>query len=414
MPSYNKSRLAAPRKIFLGIFASVALLISAATLSPVSAQMRSDSGLGDQWRVNSIARLMAGLPPMHPAHVDIARTDSWKAHATAMQASWKKVNGERISAIATWRDAAISNPKECPVGKTLLYPFAGPDFFNAWWMFPGCETFVLFGLEHIGEVPNIEKMNKRSVDRLMSDVRAATSDFFDRNYFITENMSRQLHTGYLRGVVPLVMISMAVSGLDILRIVPNNIAPGPRTGGGRSLRALRGVTIEFTVPGSGVVRRVHYFSGDATDSGLSRYPEFLNFIRKQAPTTTFLKSASYLLHSKEFSAVRDTILDVSGFLVQDDSGMPYGQLTARNWQVKLYGRYDTPIPPFQSAFQPALAKAYAEQKPDKLPFTFGYQFHDYRDERSNVMVARGPAVDRVAAGDANRGMSLRSSGKLDR
>ena len=77
-------------------------------------------------------------------------------------------------------------------------------------------------------------------------------------------------------------------------------------------------------------------------------------------------------------------------------------------------RYDVPIPPFQYAYQPALAKAYAEQKPDKLPFTFGYQFHDYRDERSNVMVARGPVVEQRAGGDANRGMSLRSSGKLDR
>jgi hypothetical protein len=376
--------------------------------------MRSDAGLGDQWRVNSVARLMAGLPPMHPAHLDIARTDSWKAHAAAMGAAWKKVNAERISAMYAWRDTAISNPKECPVGKTLLYPFAGPDFFNAWWMFPGCETFVLFGLEHIGEVPNIEKMNKRSVDRLMNDVRAATTDFFDRNYFITENMTRQLHTANLRGVVPLVMISMAVSGLDILRIVPNNIAAsGPRTSG-KSLRVLRGVTIEFRVPGSAVVRKVHYFSGDATDGGLTRYPEFLAFIRQQAPATTFLKSASYLLFSKEFSAVRDAILDVSSVLVQDDSGMPYNLLVARNWQVKLYGRYDTPIPPFQYAYQPALAKAYAEQNPEKLPFTFGYQYHDYRDERSNVMVARGPAVERAASGDANRGMSLRSSGKLDR
>ena len=56
-------------------------------------------------------------------------------------------------------------PPGCPVGKTLLYPFAGPDFFNAWWMFPECETFVLFGLEHIGEVPNVEGMNPRQQER---------------------------------------------------------------------------------------------------------------------------------------------------------------------------------------------------------------------------------------------------------
>src|SRR6202000_1499519 len=101
--------------------------------------------------------------------------------------------------------------------------FAGPDFYNAWWMFPDCENFVLFGLEHIGEVPDIEAMAPRQQQQLFADVRAASADFFDRNYFITENMTRQLRTAQLRGVLPLMMISMAQSGLDILRVVPLDI-----------------------------------------------------------------------------------------------------------------------------------------------------------------------------------------------
>jgi hypothetical protein len=416
-----------------GIITAAALVASSAA----RAQMRADADLGAQWRMNSVARFMAGLPPIYPAHMALAQSDAWQAHATAMQAAMKKIGQERVAAMETWRNSAIS--PRCPAGTTLLYPFAGPDFLNAWWLFPDCETFVLFGLEHIGEVPDIEAMTPLQRERLLADVRAATADFFDRNYFITENMTRQLRTAQLRGVLPLMMISMAVSGLDILRIVPLDIAPRAPEGGmlhtsaaaderppgtvrppasrprGRGLRALKGVTIEFMQPGSGVVRRLHYLSGDATDRGLARYPEFLAYIRSLAPTTTFLKSASYLLHGRDFVQLRNALLEVSGYLVQDDSGLPYAMLAARGWRMQLYGRYGVPIPPFERDFQPVLYRAYGEQKPERLPFVFGYQYHDYRDERSNVMVGRGPAVATQAAGSEGlRGVSLKSSTRLDR
>lgn len=435
MPCPNKSRTAAPWKIIPGILAFLAAMTLAASVaaapkrssvSSVTAPesgLRSDFDLGAQWRFNSVARMMAGLPPLSPAHFELAETEVWKTHATAMQASWQKLKAGRVTAMASWRDAAIS--PTCPVGKTLLYPFSGPDFFNAWWMFPDCETFVLFGLEHLGDSPNLEAMNPKQFARLLTDVRAATSDFIDRNYFITENMARQLHTAQLRGVVPLVMISMAISGLDILRVVPLKLerasatvaVAGSGSGkGGRSLRPqLRGVSIEFRAPGSPVVRRMQYFSADVTDDGLTRYPELLAYFRSLGPTTTFLKSASYLLHNKEFNQIRETILDVSGFLVQDDSGVPYTTLAQRGWQVRLHGRYDVPIPPFERAFQAPLASAYKEQSPDVLPFTFGYQYHDARDQRSNVMVARGPARDGSRKTlDSSKDVVLRTSGRIGR
>lgn len=416
MHSNKKSRLT--RRWFSVRHVLTAILTLLAAIAPPAAfaQLRVDLDLGAQWRVNSTARLMAGLPPMHPAHIEFAQSDGWKEHAAAMQASWGKVTEGRVAAMAAWRNTAIS--PACPMGKTLLYPFSGPDFFNAWWLFPDCETFVMFGLEHIGEVPDIEAMGVRQVSRMIADVRTATADLFGRNYFITENMARQLYTANLRGVVPLVMISMALSGLDILRLRPLVLPAGPlpASTSGRPLRKLKGVTIEFRMPGNPVIRQLHYFSVDATDRGLAPYPAFLEFVRKLGPATTFIKSASYLLHGREFSRLRTALLDASGFLVQDDSGLPYAMLTARGWQVRLHGRYDMPIPPFQRAFQGALYRAYSEQRPDPLPFTFGYQFHDYRDERSNAMVGIGPSPEKRAEIEENAGkrVALRASGRLTR
>lgn len=397
--SRNEGRHAAMLSMFRAV--SLPLLLSLGLAAPVQAQLRADSDLGAQWRVNSSARLLAGLPPTVPGQVDIAETEAWREHSAAMKAGWERMKGGQVAAMTAWRDAAIS--PTCPLGKTLLYPFSGPDFFNAWWLFPDCETFVMFGLEHIGEVPDVEAIPEKQRERLLADVRAATTDFFERNYFITENMSRQLHTAHLRGVVPLVAISMAVAGVDILRIVPNNLPRTPAPAAkGRPMRQLKGVTIEFRSHTAPTVRRLHYFSVDVTDKGLAHHPEFLPWLRALGQTTTFIKSASYLLHGREFRQMRETLLDLSGFLVQDDSGLPFSSLMARGWQVRLHGKYDVPIPPFQRAFQTALDQAYRTQAPAPLPFVFGYQYHDARDERSNVLVGRRVAPARPGrAADAS-------------
>lgn len=396
-----------------------AVLLAVAPLAPsVQAQpLRTDLNLGAQWRVNSTARLISGMPPMYSAHVDFAQTEAWKEHSAFMRSAWARMNEKQVAAMLAWRDSAIS--KTCPLGKTLLYPFSGPDFFNAYWLFPDCETFVMWGLEHSGDVPDIEKMNEPQLVRMMADVRSATTDFFDRNYFITENMSRQLRTAQLRGVVPLFMISMALSGVDILRVRPYEFPAMVRTVAlprGRPMRQLKGITIEFRAPGSPAVRQVHYFTVDVTDHGLGFYPEFTALVRSFGPTTTFIKSASYLLHGHEFRQIRTALLDVSGFLVQDDSGLPYAMLESRGWKMQLYGRYDVPIPPFQGAFQVALDRAYKSQLSSPLPFTFGYQFHDYRDERSNVMVGQRPlqtaqaqVLQQQTARPRSKGLALRSS-----
>ncbi len=381
----NKSRVAA---LLAPAFSLVLALFASA--APAQA-LRSDSDLGAQWRINSTAKLLAGLAPMTPAHIEYAETDAWKAHSAHMKAAWQKMNQKQVAAMTSWRDSAVS--KTCPVGKTVLYPFSGPDFFNAYWLFPDCETFVMFGLEHVGDIPDIERMSEAQFVRMLADVRTATTDFFGRNYFITENMSRQLRTAQLRGVIPLFMIPMALSGVDILRIRPFEFPATLRTVAsprGRPMRQLQGITIEFRSPGSPVTRRVHYFTVDVTDTGLSHYPEFLSYVRSLGPTTTFIKSASYLLHSNEFRNIRSALLDVSGFLVQDDSGLPYPMLEARGWKMNLYGTYGVPIPPFQRAFQVSLDRAYKSQSTSPLPFSFGYQFHDHRDERSNVMVGPRP------------------------
>ena len=103
------------------------------------AQEAAGADTGQVSRLDSISRLMAGLPPSFPAHVSLARTREWRSHSRAIRSSWSRVRDGQLMAITAWRDTEI--PRQCPVGPTLLYPFSGPDFANAYIFFPGCKYF---------------------------------------------------------------------------------------------------------------------------------------------------------------------------------------------------------------------------------------------------------------------------------
>lgn len=379
--------------------ATAVFLLSVVAPRIVAAQGVSTPDRHSSARIDSIARLLAGLPPTSPEHANLAKTDAWKTHSEAIQASWYKVrDGQRV-ALKAWRDAEI--PKGCPVGQTVLYPFSGPDFLNVHWLFPDCANIVMFGLEGIGAVPDIEMMTEKNFTNLLLNVRGFMFNLFVRNYFVTDTMLKNIRKDRLRGIVPVFMVTMALSGVEVLGVTPLDppvpLIKSPQAASGQAdalpkervrKRKLRGVMIDFRQPGSTQVQHLKYFSLDATDKAMADYPEFLDYLRALAPTTTLIKSASYLLHGNEFSRLRDVILDASVFLVQDDTGLPYGRLRKRGWEIAVYGTYQVPIPPFQGAYQKSLAAAYEKQKPRPLPFRFGYQLISKQENRSNLMIAR--------------------------
>ena len=382
----------------LAVLASLVFLGGGPVSGALAGQTQSDTNRDWQLRVNSTARLIAGLAPTHPDHMAIAERPEWKAHSVKLQASWAWLRDQQIAPLTVWRNGAV--PRTCPVGNTLLYPFSGPDFFNAYWLFPNCETYVLFGLEPIGTPPAIEKMNEAQLTRLLTDVREAMANLLARNYFITSKMDKQMQAEELNGVVPIIMISMALAGVEVLQISPMTLrhaAKGTTDSTVRPRRKLKGVTIVFRKPGAPVPQRINYFSVDASNVGMARYPQFGDYLRGLAPTTTLIKSASYLLHVAEFKRLRNVLLDVSGFLVQDDTGVPYTMLTKRGWQLNVYGRYEVPIPPFERRYQPKLAEVYSTANPAPLAFRFGYR-RSFGDDRSNVMVGQRIPPRRVGSG----------------
>ena len=116
-----------------------------------------------------------------------------------------------------------------------------------------------------------------------------------------------------------------------------NIQTWNETGGKRGSSAAPGVRIIFSA-GNGPWQTLYYFSTNLADGGVTR-SGFLTFCGKLGVADSFIKSASYLLHSGGFNKVRDFLLEHSATILQDDSGIPLVYFDPKKWRVQPFGHY---------------------------------------------------------------------------
>jgi len=348
---------------------------------------------------NTVAQVLAGVTPEpgHPVVDRLVATPEWREHRDWSQSRWVEVN-RRLDAIRSWRDSELKIPNAS--SKILVYPFSGPDFLNADALFPTHPRMVFFSLERAGGLPDLTKLDGPQFARMLADARHALSDIFERNYFITSYMSQQLTTPQIKGTTPVIALMMVLTGNRILSI--ESIEPFPelaahyaqaskppgakgeavtdapsafagKVPAGRPRISLNGNRITF-VRGNQAPRTLEYYGLDVTDQELRWYPDFLEtIVGKAQPATVLIKSASYLLHDRQFAGTRAMILKTADIIVQDDTGVPLKFLKSAGMDVKLYGVYTAPIKPLTYATQPDLeAEFRAAGTVPPINFPFGY------------------------------------------
>jgi hypothetical protein len=340
-------------------------------------------------RATATAQILAGImPPTGDLALDrLVKLEAFAEHQKWMTSRWSQARS-RISAIEGWRakELKISGAHK----RTLLYPFSGPDFFNAYALFPDHALYIFFSLERPGTLPDLESVTQVQFGKMLQDVRSAFRDIIERNYFITDYMSKQLTTPWIRGTVPVMATMMAMMNLRIIRIEPIDLYPELTNSyealeAKRPRRLVRGVRIDFSSANGGPLHQLYYFSVDAADKWLEFYPGFLDWVAQHRPASALLKSASYLLHDSQFEKTRAMILSSADYVIQDDTGIPYRFLQQSPWRVRLYGRYTKPIKKLRYGYQADLDSAYkAKADVSDLPFPFGYH---WRGKESGLLIA---------------------------
>ena len=340
-------------------------------------------------RATATAQILAGITPPagDPALDRLVKLEVFAEHQKWMASNWGQARS-RISVIQSWREQQVKISGA--YNKTLLYPFSGPDFLNAYALFPDHPLYIFFSLERPGTLPDLESVRPAQFGKMLHDVRSAFRDIFERNYFITDYMSKQLTTPWIRGTVPIMATMMALMDLRIIRIEPIDLFP-ELTNSYEALEAKRprklmvGVRIDFQSANGGPLHQMYYFSVDAADKWLEFYPGFLDWVAQHRPASALLKSASYLLHDSQFEKTRAMILSSANYVIQDDTGIPYRFLQQAPWRIRLYGRYHKPIKGLRYGYQADLESAYrARTDVSDLPFPFGYH---WRGKQSGLLIA---------------------------
>jgi hypothetical protein len=312
--------------------------------------------------LDDTAHFLAGLP-VEGALEPLTQSEVWRNHVDALDKAWGKKERHQLAPIHAWMTANANEYYQS--SNTMYYMFSGPDFLYAHAFFPNAKTYILAGLEPVGQVPDLSRLSPEVLAGELSALRASMHTILQTHYFITKDMRTDLGRGSLGGTLPILYVFLARRGCTVL---DTTYIKSPAEG------------VKITFVGYGAKQTLYYFKTDLS-GGKS---EFLSWCAAQGPGLSLLKAASYLMHGEGFAGVRNFLLDRSQVIIQDDSGIPL-RAFPKGWAVNCYGRYVPHAEMFGKYRQPDLAAIYDKNPPPSdLGFAFGYH---WQKDRGILMMA---------------------------
>ena len=321
---------------------------------------------------NDTARFLAGLPPSSNSPLAAYTKDPvWQQHARYFDSIFAREENAQLSKVREFSNKYLTDKHD-----TMLYMFSGPDFLYATSFFPNASTYVLAGLEPVGEIADLTALSPWTINGELRNLELSMGSLFNFSFFITQNMKTQLREGPVNGTLPILYVFLARTGKTIhelnlvsldehgsfqiaAELAAANSTNTPVTRPPHSAAA--GVKIVFT-DGAGPKQTLYYFSTNLADGSFER-SGFSAFLAKFGPVDSFIKSASYLLHKGHFAGVRKLLLNSSATILQDDSGIPLAYFEARKWRFQSFGHYAGPISIFANFYQPQMAELFKSARP---------------------------------------------------
>jgi hypothetical protein len=358
---------------------TVRKMMVAAVLAGMLALTIAPAFAGTAASPDDTARFLAGLPPASDSPLAALTNDAeWQEHARSFNSIFAREDANTLSKVRAFSAAHLGNYHDA-----MLYFFSGPDFLYATSFFPHASTYVMAGLEPVGDIPQLTDLSRGSVDQTLQNLQTSLNTILNISFFITKNMQSQLNEGQVFGTLPVLYVFLARTGKTVheasfvsLDAQGNFVAANDHSAG----NVIHGVRIVFS-DGNGPQQTLYYFSTNLGDDGV-RESGFLAFCAKLGPADSFIKSDSYLLHGENFSKVRNFLLDHSANILQDDSGIPVVDFDSKKWKLEPFGHYLGALGLFPGSGQPRLAELFRNAAP--LDFGIGYR---WQKDTSNLMLA---------------------------
>jgi len=314
-------------------------------------------------------------------------------HSKSYSSAWRGFDEKYFSKMRAWSATQLAPRVGTP--STVYYLFGGPDFINAYALFPDATTYILGGLEPVGAMIPPEQLDEAKLSTGLTGLRESTSVILQFSHFITKDMKVDFEKTDFKGVLPILLSFLSLGGAEVVGVQyfgidksgSFNVTQNPQAPAGM----LPGVKVDFRKSAVSPIQSVYYIQADASDGALKSNPALLTWMRKFAPGVTYLKAASYLLHENYFSTVRTFLLQESRAILQDDSGIPIRFFPPGTWNVTFFGSYSGTLDLFAKYFQTDLSEIYRSGLPiAPLDFGTGYK---WKVGESNLMLAvkAGPA-----------------------
>jgi len=342
-----------------------------------SARKAAELAVPKDTALDNTARFIAGLPQLDSNSLSGLQKDKyWIDFQTSMDANWKKMNDTRLVKMEKWEQEVFSRSVNDSL--KLFYPFSGPDFLHANYLYPRTKEYVMAALEPIREVPSLEKLSEKDRDHFLDSLGRSLRDIFNKSYFITNHMQRDL--AQIKGVLPLFYFFMERSGYEFIeqKFITVDTEGIEQEVEIKKLNQnkIQGVKFVLRNLETKKLKTVYYFSTDISNGGMEKRPGLTKFIQSRAPFNTFVKSASYCMHDgKQFSSIRSLVVDNTITLFQDDTGVPYRFFEKKpEWKGTFFGEYVAPVEDFsRGLYQPELDSAF-KRGSQPLPFSLGYHW----------------------------------------
>ena len=349
----------------LFLFSSIALASSAFAADPTA---------------DATAKFLAGLPVRDTPLESYINVGSWTTHASDLDKAWQQLEKRQLSKIRAWAPSTLGAAYQDQ--GPMYYMFSGPDFLYANVFFPNASTYILCGVEPVGPIPDVTKVAHPALASALANLRKSLDSVLSFSFFITKNMKLDLRQQQLSGTLPVLYVFLARAGctIDSVELVALDKS-GAFVPEGKGTTP--GARIVFTGP-AGRPQTLYFFMSDLADWAIKANPNFGKFCEQQGMGVSLLKAASYLMHSDNFSRVRNFLLAHSKVILQEDSGIPYRYFDRNKWDLRFYGHYIGPINRFLKHGQLDLAKDANASRPEPLPFSFGYQ---WKPSQSAIMIA---------------------------
>lgn len=351
--------------------AALAVLACALYLNvrPVQAQAQGQSA--------AALALLAGQSPKEGVPAQL-QGEAWSAYAQAVQRNWKQYHsqiGEPMQAWAGKQIPAFQN--------TVFYPFSGPDFATVSQLFPQAKRYVMVAMQAAERPIDLTELKPEAARQTLEVLTGAWEYYGRDGFFVTEYLDKYLHRNRVRiGASTFLSSFFQLKGLKVNSIAPIQInATGDVEELPVSDANWRSVRFRLERAGEQVV--VDYLRIDLSDKGLSANPQHHQFVRQMSANPVLLKAASHLPQNNSFSMVAASMTSQAPFIIQDETGIKYGQLKD-NFGLTLYGRFERAHVAF-GGYQRDLAKAFAQGKDiQPLAFRVGY----FKDGNYALIVAK--------------------------